>query len=149
LELSYGDGRTFALLTLLFPFIDLQNHFHEDHVFPRSRFGKVALRRAGVPEELVEDWQTMRDGVANLQLLNGAANLEKQAQMPRDWLQGMFADATRRASYCEQHLLGEVPADIAEFATFYSARRERLRTRLETLLGRSGGPQGEGAEVTR
>lgn len=149
LELSYGDGRTFALLTLLFPFIDLQNHFHEDHVFPRSRFGRVALRRAAVPEELVEEWQTLRDGVANLQLLNGAANLEKQAQMPRDWLQVMFPDAARRASYCEQHLLGDVPADIAEFATFYSARRELLRTRLEALLGRSVGPQGEGSEVTR
>ena len=34
-EMRYGDKRLFALLSLLFPFVDVTNHhFHIDHVFP-------------------------------------------------------------------------------------------------------------------
>ena len=135
-DLRYGDGRTFALLTLLFPFVDLQNHFHVDHVFPRARFSKSKLRALGLGDEQIEDWQEQRDGIANLQLLDGHANLEKQAALPGPWMRQMFQDESRRRGYCEQHLLGEVPEDLAGFSSFYAARRERLRHRLLELLRR-------------
>ena len=145
MDLRYADGRTFVLLTLLFPFVDLQNHFHVDHVFPRARFSKSQLRGAGLTDEQIEEWQVLRDGVANLQLLDGHANLEKQAQLPAEWLRTMFADESRRQGYCEQHLLGEVPEDFAGFASFYSERRERLRQRLLQLLRRPTGTAVDGA----
>jgi hypothetical protein len=37
LHLEYGDKRTFPLLSLLFPFVDLRNQFHVDHVYPISK----------------------------------------------------------------------------------------------------------------
>ena len=36
LNLSYGDKRTFALLSLLYPGMDFRNEFHLDHIVPRS-----------------------------------------------------------------------------------------------------------------
>ena len=33
-DLPYRDPRTFAVLSLLYPFVDLRNKFHIDHVFP-------------------------------------------------------------------------------------------------------------------
>lgn len=82
-ELRYSEPRTFALLSLLFPFVDLHNHFHIDHIFPRAHFDKRWLRKTGMSEDDVERYQEMRDGLANLQLLDGTANSEKQQAPPR------------------------------------------------------------------
>lgn len=133
-DLRYGDARTFALLSLTFPFVDLNNQFHVDHVFPRSRFTKPKLRKAGLSEDEVDSYLDTRDGLANLQLLDGAANLEKQAKLPAAWLDGMYADADSRANYCDKHLLGEVPESLTEFGMFYERRREALRARVAALL---------------
>jgi hypothetical protein len=35
-DVSYRDYRTFLLLSLLYPFVDLKNHFYVDHVFPKT-----------------------------------------------------------------------------------------------------------------
>ena len=45
-DVEYGDKRMFALLSLLFPFVDLRNQFHVDHVFPISGFTSARLRSA-------------------------------------------------------------------------------------------------------
>ena len=47
LDMDYGDRRVFALLSLCYPFVDLRNQFHIDHVFPRALATPARLRRAG------------------------------------------------------------------------------------------------------
>ena len=133
-ELRYSDRRSFALLSLLFPFVDLNNQFHVDHVFPRARFTRPKLRKVGLSEDKIDSYVKMRDGLANLQLLDGAANVEKQAKQPATWLGEMYADADSRANYCDRHLLGDVPESIAEFDAFYAQRRARLHARIAGLL---------------
>ena len=54
LSIQYGDKRLFALLSLLFTFVDLRNQFHIDHVFPISRFTSARLKRAGIHEAEIE-----------------------------------------------------------------------------------------------
>ena len=39
---------------LLFPFVDTKNHFHIDHVFPRSLFTPAKLKKAKVPDDDIE-----------------------------------------------------------------------------------------------
>ena len=34
--MRYGNRLTFALLSLLFPEVDLRNQFHLDHIFPSA-----------------------------------------------------------------------------------------------------------------
>ena len=133
-ELRYGDGRTFALLSLLFPFVDLNNQFHVDHVFPRSGFTKPKLRKAELSEDKVDRYLTMRDSLANLQLLDGAANIEKQARLPVSWLGEMYTDDDSRANYCDKHMLGEVPENITGFEAFHERRKEQMRARIAALL---------------
>ena len=137
-ELRYGEPRTFALLSLLFPFVDCRNNFHVDHIFPRAHFTKPRLRKAGLSEDDVEYFQGLRDGLANLQLLDGLANIEKQQTLPAEWLIAMYPDEANRASYCERHLLGSVPEHISEFSEFYMQRAERLREQIGKLLERIG-----------
>ncbi|MFH5805817.1 DUF262 domain-containing protein [Alienimonas sp. DA493] len=133
-EMRYGDKRLFSLLTLLFPFIDVtHHHFHVDHVFPKSRFTNAKLKKAGVPEEDFDDFKEMADSLPNLQLLEGAENVEKRASMPSTWMDGALS-APARTNYCDNHLLGEVPDTLTEFRTFYDARRDALRSRIVQLL---------------
>ncbi len=132
-DMQYGNRLTFSLLSLLFPFVDLRNNFHVDHIFPSARFTERRLRKAGVDEDLIDDFREQRNGLANLQLLQGPENNEKRAKMPAKWLAALESGAS---DYADRHLLGDVPESIAEFDQFYKARRERLKQRITDLLGR-------------
>ena len=136
-DMRIGDRLTFALLSLLFPFIDLRDLFHVDHIFPSAKFTDRRLKDAGVEEDEVERFRERKDGLANLQLLPGALNTEKNATMPAEWLSRWYGDDASRRAYEERHLLGNVPESITEFVMFYDARRERLREKVKQLLGYS------------
>ena len=137
-DMRYGDRLTFALLSLLFPFLDLRNQFHVDHIFPSARFTDRRLKDAGVEEDEIACFRERKDGLANLQLLPGEVNTEKNAAMPAEWLSRTYIDETSRRAYEELHLLGDVPESTTDFVTFYDARRERLKERIRELLGNSG-----------
>lgn len=133
-DMGYGNQRVFPLLTLLFSFVDTHNQFHIDHVFPRSRFTPGRLKDAGVSEEDIEEFRRCSDRLANLQLIDGIVNIEKQATPPADWLDAHCPDDQSRQAYCERHLLGDVPREITGFLEFYKARRERLKQRIAELI---------------
>lgn len=134
LDSRYGNKRTFALLALLYPHVDLRNVFHADHIFPKSKFTPTRLRKAGVPEGDIETFRYRCNLLPNLQLLEGSANTAKQDKLPADWLEQKFASVPARANYCELHDLGDVPEEMAEFPKFFDARRERMAGRLRGVL---------------
>ena len=134
-DMEIGDRRTFALLSLLFPFVNFRtHHFHVDHVFPKSLFTQARLRKAGASEEQAEEFISCVNRVGNLQLLEGVVNNEKRAKLPAEWMAEHFGGAERQ-HHVDLHLLGEVPAEITSFLQFYEARRERLRERIVKLVG--------------
>ncbi len=135
-DMRYKDRLTFALLSLLFPFVDLRNQFHIDHIFPSVRFKDRRLQEAGVADDEISDFQIQKDQLANLQLLEGAVNTEKSDKMPVEWLSGSITDPVERHSYHEKYLLGDIPDSMADFGSYYDARRERLKERITELLGR-------------
>lgn len=135
LELKYGGQRTFPVLAILYPGLDLSKIFHEDHVFPRSRFTKKRLAEAGVPFADSEHFIEAVDRLPNLQLLPGLANVEKQAVLPREWLMKAYPDSASRATYVADNDLQDLPDVITSFIDFYEARKARLRGRLQNSLG--------------
>ena len=86
LDQTYGTRLTFSVLALLYPNIDFRNHFHQDHIFPKSLFAKTKLQKAGVPEDQIDEFISCRDKIANLQLLEGVQNQQKSTKMPYEWL---------------------------------------------------------------
>ena len=138
LHMEYGDKRLFPLLALLFPFVDLRNNFHIDHIFPISRFSRARLLKAGFSEAEAETLARHANQLPNLQLLDGAINNEKRAAMPAEWMAKQFPDAPSAQHYREKHLLGDLPADLTGFDAFRAARRDRLRTALTGMLAGTG-----------
>jgi len=141
LDLQYGKPRTFVTLSLLYPKFSFETEVHVDHVFPQKLFFKKPLTKAGVPGEEQEDYLAMMNGLPNLQLLPGSVNTQKQAVLPRKWIDGLAAGGDEaqaqagREAYLAQHDLHGVPDGMLGFPDFFEARRARMRERLEALLG--------------
>jgi hypothetical protein len=143
LSMQYGDKRLFALLSLLFTFVDLRNQFHIDHVFPISRFTSAQLRRAGMPETEIEGLAQAANELSNLQLLEGPANIEKRASLPAEWLGERYPNKADCDHYTSIHLLGEVPTAITGCAAFWATRRDRLREKIAEVLNHQPAPIGD------
>lgn len=141
LDLQYGKPRTFVTLSLLYPKFSFESEVHVDHVFPQKLFYKKALGAAGVPSEQFDDYLALMNGLPNLQLLPGKVNIQKQAVMPRVWIDGLDSGsdsaqaAAHREAYLAEHDLYGVPESMVDFPEFYETRKARMRERLERLLG--------------
>ena len=130
----YSNRRVFALLTLLYPGVDVRNVFHEDHIFPASRFTRGRLKKVGLSEDQVTTYTDMFNRLPNLQLLDGAANVEKQAVLPMEWAQRQFPDEKARQMYLAGHDMHDLPEAFEGFSIFYRARADRIAARLRQLL---------------
>ncbi len=137
LNLKYAGQRTFPVLSVLYPGLDLSKQFHEDHIFPRSRFTKKKLAASGIPEEKINAYQETVNLLPNLQLLPGTVNVEKQATLPADWVKSdtAFPDAAKRKTYLSENDLDGLPLDLADYLLFFEERKKRIRDRLVKALG--------------
>jgi hypothetical protein len=68
---------------MLYPGLDLSREFHEDHVFPRSRFTTKRLASAGISQEVIGDYRQKVDLLPNLQLLAGVPNMRRKRRSLR------------------------------------------------------------------
>ncbi len=135
LNLKYGGQRTFSVLSVLYPGLDLSKQFHEDHIFPRSRFTRKKLAAVGVPPDKIEHFLDLCDLLPNLQLLAGTANVEKQDMLPAEWISSAFPTPQRAQTYVNDNDLAELPEGITEFDAFFDLRKSKLRDRLTKALG--------------
>lgn len=62
-------------------------------------------------DEEVETLFRQANELPNLQLLDGSANIEKQAQPPPSWQAKNLPNEDQRRSKHDRHLLGDVPDD--------------------------------------
>jgi hypothetical protein len=135
-ELKYGSPRTFAVLATLYPGLDLTKSFHEDHIFPQSRFKRALLAKAGIAQEKIADYLERVNSLPNLQLLSGLPNIEKQAMLPEEWVRGPhFASASALRTYLNENDLDELPLKLEGFLDFYEGRRRRIESRLRSIVG--------------
>ena len=142
LNLKYAGQRTFSVLSVLYPGLDLSKKFHEDHIFPKSRFTKKKLLDAGVPLDSIDDYLAAVNLLPNLQLLAGTVNIEKQDGLPAEWIDTAFPSEDKRATYLAENDLDGLPLDLADFTSFFEQRKQRIRIRLLATLGTSpGAPQ--------
>lgn len=141
LDLTFGSTRIFPVLAMLYPGVDLSKSFHEDHIFPKSRFTRSRLLSAGVSPDLIDDYLDKVNRLPNLQLLPGVQNTEKQAKLPADWLAGdNFPSEEARRQYGLDNDI-DIVGDLLSFLDFYAARRNRMGYRLRAALGLPADPQ--------
>jgi Protein of unknown function DUF262 len=136
LDAKYGQREAHQVLSMLYPYVDYHNVFHQDHVHPKSRFTFRRLIDAGF-DEAESKWMMERvNQVANLQMLGGPQNLDKGAQQFADWLDANYKNPDARSAYLDrQYIPTDAGLDLASFRDFYNARRVLMRDALARTLG--------------
>ncbi|MEW2353013.1 DUF262 domain-containing protein [Spirillospora sp. NPDC029432] len=137
LNLKYAGQRTFPVLSVLYPGLDLSKKFHEDHIFPRSQFTRKKLAAAGIPGDQIDAYLQTVNLLPNLQLLPGTVNIEKQATLPVDWTGSdtVFPSAEKREAYLKENDLDGLPLGLTDYLLFFEGRKKRMRNRLLNALG--------------
>ncbi|MCU2256678.1 DUF262 domain-containing protein [Enterococcus faecalis] len=121
---------SFTLLSVILPAIDLKNKFHQDHIFPSSKYkNKKNLREIGYSEEEITFIVEHIDTIVNLQLLEGIPNTEKNNKYFDDWILKRYNSNEELDYYLNRNLLNKVYKKN-EFIQMYTDRKEELRKRL-------------------
>jgi len=134
LDIRYGQSGTFTVLALLYPWLKFDQHFHIDHIFPRSMFKPKILRKNGIPRQKQDRWLDHKDDLGNLQLLQGKVNQNKSDQDFEAWLQELQPEPVGLDAYKKQHMIPEVDLSFTKFPEFMEVRTQILKKKLKDLL---------------
>ncbi len=134
LKLKYGKSETLSTLMLLYPSLDFSNKFHEDHMYPKSRFRKSYLRKMGVPEEKLDEYIDTVNDISNLQLLPAQLNEEKLNTDFDTWFNTEQATETDKIQYRKIHYLPDMEYTYPVFLDFVAKRKELLKNKLKDIL---------------
>lgn len=134
LSYQYGQRYTFIILSLLYPWLKYDQHFHMDHIFPRSMFTEQRLEKLGIPKERWGEWMDHYNDLGNIQLLQGLANLEKSDQDFESWLQNATSGKPDMEHYLHSHLIPDVELHFGNFPVFLAAREKLILDRLAQIL---------------
>lgn len=142
LGLSYGGGRTWAVLATIFDHVDTQQQYHVDHVFPKSLLDSKGLNAAkaedGSPRydsAALDELISKRDLLPNLELLPGLVNISKSATAPDDWVAQHYPSHATRSTFLNSNALPEpLPHTIDDFLTFFETRTKLLDALIRDKL---------------
>lgn len=134
LAYRYGQKYTFTVLALLYSWLKFDQHFHIDHIFPKSMFTSKVLALHNIPQDQWSLWLDNADSLANLQLLQGLPNQEKSDKEFEAWLKSTNTTRPELANYYDNHLIPDVDLSFENFPEFVSARETLIMERLANLF---------------
>ena len=135
LDFSYGKQITFTVLSVLYPWLKYDQHFHVDHIFPRSMFTEKVLKRKNIPKEEWHRWIEHKDDLGNLQLLQGLINMNKSDSDFEAWIKESHPEPADSEIYKKEHLIPDVELSFENFPEFLNARTEIIKDKLKQILG--------------
>ena len=135
LDQQYGQANTYCVLTLLYPGLNYNFKYHQDHIHPKSLFTRRNLRRLGFSDERIDGYNAKVNGLSNLQLLQATQNTEKSDKEFSTWLNEMFTGKAERESFLMQnHIAPDQSLAFEDFLEFVDYRRRILKKQLITML---------------
>ena len=131
---KYGSGDILLVMSILYPWADLKNHFHIDHMFPKSLFTRKRIQKLGVPDTQTDFYIDNVNYIGNLQLLEELPNKEKNNTEFKTWLEQNYADADKLKAYREKHYIPDVGVEFTNFEEFFLEREKLLFKALKAAL---------------
>lgn len=135
LELQYGKAKTYCALTLLYPGLNFNYKYHQDHIHPQSFFKKKKLRKVGLSDQDIELFINSFNKLPNLQLLEATSNIEKSDLELEKWVDKNFISVDSKESYLRQNLIEPTQSlDFLNFLSFIEQRKNNLKIQLINIL---------------
>jgi hypothetical protein len=134
LAYRYGQSYTFVVLSMLYPWLKYDQHFHMDHIFPRALFTEKELAKRGIPRARWPEWLDHVNDLANLQLLQGLPNEEKSDKEFEEWVAQTALEPAELQAYRHNHLIPEIDLSFENFPQFLAAREQSISQRLAQRL---------------
>lgn len=131
---KYGNNFTFSVLSLLYPHLDYRNQFHIDHIFPKSLFTKVALRKRKLSEDDIEIFIDYFNYIGNLQLLAAIPNIEKKDTEFKVWLKQTYPTDIKQKEFKKIHNIPDVSLEFDNFIEFLEEREKLLKEEFKKIL---------------
>lgn len=132
--LQKKKGRqAFVVLSILYPQFEYNTkNFDQDHIHPTYFFSFNHLSSIGKGDRY-EEWQTKKDTIPNLQMLEERKNRVKNKREFKDWLD-MESEIEKKEYLEDNYIPLDVSYDIKDFDEFYNKRKELLIIALKKIL---------------
>lgn len=135
LDLQYGKAKTYCALTLLYPGLNYNFKYHQDHIHPSSFFNKKYLRKMGLSESNIEAYINACNSLPNLQLLQSTQNIQKSDKSLINWLSLTYTSISDKESFLRQNYIGTSDSlSFDDFLDFVVARRTALKNQFMNML---------------
>jgi len=136
LEMEYGAARTYCALTLLYPSLNYNFKYHQDHIHPKSFFNKRKLASLGIEDDNTkQEFINRFNKLSNLQLLQSNSNIEKSDKLVKNWLEEMYNNPNDIQTFMMQnHIKSDASLEFTDFIKFYDERRKTLKLKLQEVL---------------
>lgn len=131
---KYGSGDTLVILSILYPWADLRNNFHIDHIFPKSLFTKNKLAKRGVEVNKINDYIENYNYIGNLQLLESIPNIEKSNKEFEVWLHETVNEEAIDDYKIKHYIPKNIDLDFTNFLEFLEERERLFIKALEKTL---------------
>lgn len=134
LQTKYGTGDILVVLSVLYPWVDLKNNFHIDHIYPKSKFTPKKLEKNGIPADKIDFYIENVNFLGNLQLLEATPNEEKNNKDFDEWLKETFTSPDQLKAYKEKHYIPDVDLSFGNFEEFLMEREKLIVAALKKEL---------------
>ncbi len=127
--INYKTKYSYLVLSLLYPDRDWKDKkYHEDHIFPKSKFTKAKLKARGYNDEKIEKYREYYNTILNLQLLTESENLKKYSEDFESWID------TRDNNFKNRHMVPDIESyDFDHFLDFIDERRNLIKKKLKSI----------------
>lgn len=128
------SAEAFAILSLLFPFLDTKNNdFHKDHLHPSNQYGKYEKYMKNQNLEYFD--YTLYDSLPNLQLLDANENMSKQDKNLKEWVEENHKD--NKVDFMKKYFIPDIDLSIENFNEFYEKRKKLIKDELKNKLSKN------------
>ena len=125
------SAEAFAVLSLLFNFLDTKNHdFHKDHLHPISKYKDYENYTKSQNIDCLE--YNIYDSLPNLQLLDSNENMSKRDRNLKEWVEELHKND--KSEFMKKYLIPDVDLELENFNEFYEARKELMIKKLKEIL---------------
>ncbi len=131
---KYGHGNLLVIMSILYPWADLKNNFHIDHIYPKNLFTKTKLKAFGVSVDNIDKYIENVNYIGNLQLLEGIPNIEKKNKPYEKWLEEIYKDSISLSNYKQKHLIPDIKPTFTNFLAFLKEREVLIKEQLAKEL---------------